>query len=71
MLILKIYTFLFKIQIKNSVFNEANIKKRKNMSKNAHYRKVKVNLATIAILFIQSQHFLTRGHTMRIIPPLK
>ena len=33
MLILKIYTFLFKIQIKNSLFYEANKKKEKNMAK--------------------------------------
>lgn len=40
MLILKIYTFLFKIQIKNPLFYEANIKERKSMAKNALYRKL-------------------------------
>lgn len=56
MLILKIYTF-FKIQIKNPLFYEANIKERKSMAKNALYRKIKLNIETIAILFIHNSIF--------------
>lgn len=36
------------------MFYEANIKERKSMAKNALYRKIKLNIETIAILFIQN-----------------